>query len=326
MKKHQACLHQIIGASLGILIMAISPAARAADSVKLTVFAAGTLAVPFRALDEAFQKKYSGVDVQPQFGGSVKMAKQITELHQEADILAVADFSVIPKYLFAGEGKPALTTWYVGFARNAITFVYTDKSKYAREVTGQNWYQVLARPGVEIGRSDPDTDPSGYQTVQMLDLASRFYKDPQVSTKVLANASPKNLRDTETALISALQIGQIDYLAIYRSDALQHHLKFLALPAEINLSDPAHAKFYEQGVAHTKNGDLSGKPIVYAITIPSVAHHADWARKYIAMLLGPEGRQILAANGFGTFTPAYAVNADNVPPDLHPLVKPWPGS
>ena len=326
MKKHQACLRQIIGASLGILIMAISPAARAADSVKLTVFAAGTLAVPFRALDEAFQKKYSGVDVQPQFGGSVKMAKQITELHQDADILAVADFSVIPKYLFAGEGKPALTTWYVGFARNAITFVYTDKSKYAREVTGQNWYQVLARPGVEIGRSDPDTDPSGYQTVQMLDLASRFYKDPQLSTKVLANASPKNLRDTETALISALQIGQIDYLAIYRSDALQHHLKFLALPAEINLSDPAHAKFYEQGVAHTKNGDLSGKPIVYAITIPSVAHHADWARKYIAMLLGPEGRQILAANGFGTFTPAYAVNADNVPPDLHPLVKPWPGS
>jgi molybdate/tungstate transport system substrate-binding protein len=193
-------------------------------------------------------------------------------------------------------------------------------------MTPQNWYQVLERPGVEIGRSDPDTDPSGYQTVQMLDLASRFYKDPQLSAKILANASPKNLRDTETALISALQVGQIDYLAIYRSDALQHHLKFIDLPAEINLSDPAHAKFYEQGVAHTKNGDLSGTPIVYAITIPGVAQHADWARKYIAMLLGPEGQQILAGNGFGTFSPAYAVNADNVPSDLRPLVKPWPGS
>ncbi len=326
MNQYPAHVRQIIGPLLGVLIMALSPSARAADPVKLSVFAAGTLAVPFRALDEAFEKKYSGVEVQPQFGGSVKMAKQITELHQDADILAVADYSVIPKYLFAGDGKPGLTTWYVGFARNAITFVYTDKSKYAQELTPENWYQVLARQGVEIGRSDPDTDPSGYQTVQMLDLASKFYKDPQLAAKILANASPKNLRDTETALISALQIGQIDYLAIYRSDALQHHLKFLELPAEINLSDPTQAKFYEQGVAHTKNGDLSGKPIVYAITIPSVAHEADWARKYVAMLLGPEGQQILAANGFGTFTPAYAVNADGVPPDLHPLVKRWPGS
>ncbi len=37
------------------------------------------------------------------------------------------------------------------------------------------------------------------------------------------------MRGTETSLISALQLGQIDYLAIYRSDALQHHLKFLEL-------------------------------------------------------------------------------------------------
>lgn len=318
--------HRVVASLLALLLIGALPGVASADSVKLTVFAAGTLAVPFRALDEAFQKKYAGVEVQPQFGGSVKMAKQITELHQDADILAVADYSVIPKYLFAADGKPGLTTWYVGFARNAITFVYTDKSKYAQEITPKNWYQVLARPGVEIGRSDPDTDPSGYQTVQMLDLASRFYRDPQLSTKILANASPRNMRDTETALISALQIGQIDYLAIYRSDALQHHLKSLDLPAEINLSDPTHAKAYAEGVAHTKNGDLSGKPIVYAVTIPSVAPHADWAQKYIAMLLGPEGRAILASNGFGTFGPAYAVNAGNVPAALHPLIAPWPGS
>ena len=65
--------------------------------------------------------------------------------------------------------------WYVGFAGNAITFAYTDKSKYARDVTPQNWYKVLARPGVEIGRSNPDTDPSGYQTLQMLSLAEKAY-------------------------------------------------------------------------------------------------------------------------------------------------------
>ncbi len=62
-----------------------------------------------------------------------------------------------------------------------ITFVYTDKSKYASEINSQNWYKVLARKGVEIGRSNPDTDPSGYQIVQMLNLAEKFYNIPDWS-------------------------------------------------------------------------------------------------------------------------------------------------
>ena len=104
-----------------------------------------------------FEKQYSNVTVQPPYGGSVMMARRITDLHQDADLLAVADYNVIPKYMF---GAHPHASWYAGFARNAITFVYTDKSKYANEINSQNWYKVLARPGVEIGRSNPDTDPS----------------------------------------------------------------------------------------------------------------------------------------------------------------------
>jgi molybdate/tungstate transport system substrate-binding protein len=103
---------------------------------------------------------------------------------------------------------------------------------------------VLARKAVEIGRSNPDTDPSGYQTVQMLSLAEKYYNEPGLEQAVLANAPLANMRDTEISLISALQLGQIDYLAIYRSDALQHHLKFVDLPAKINLSDPAETSYY----------------------------------------------------------------------------------
>jgi molybdate/tungstate transport system substrate-binding protein len=223
-------------------------------------------------------------------------------------------------------GNPPHAEWYVGFARNAITFVYTDKSKYASEINAQNWYKVLARTGVEIGRSNPDTDPSGYQTVQMLNLAGKFYNDPQLEQAVLANAPPTNMRDTETSLISALQLGQIDYLAIYRSDALQHHLKFIDLPAKINLSDPAEASYYEQGVARTKNGDLAGKPIVYAVTMVSGSNNSSAAEKYVALLLGPEGQAVMKNNGFGEFNPPYAVHMDAMPPPLKKMVKPWPGS
>ena len=315
----------LCSAALGF-IAALLPtvfAVQAAEPTTLTIFAAGTLAVPFRKVGALFEKKYPNVTVQAQYGGSVMMAKKITDLHQDADLLAVADYNVIPKYMF---GNPAHASWYAGFARNAITFVYTDKSKYAGEINSQNWYKVLARPGVEIGRSNPDTDPSGYQTVQMLNLAEKYYNEPGLEQSVLANAPPTNMRDTETALISALQLGQIDYSAIYRSDALQHHLKFVDLPAKINLSDPAEAAYYQQGVARTKNGDLAGKPIVYAITIVDGSKNADMAEKYVALLLGPQGQAVMKNNGFGEFSPAYAVHTEAMPAELKKMVEPWPGS
>ena len=188
----------------------------------------------------------------------------------------------------------------------------------------QNWYRILARPGVEIGRSNPDTDPSGYQTLQMLNLAESYYHLPGLAAAILANAPKANMRDTETSLLAALQIGQIDYLAIYRSDALQHHLRYLKLPPQIDLSNPADGAAYAQAVAHTKNGDLAGTPIVYAVTVPTNTAHPDLATKYVALLLGPQGQRIIEADGFGGLAPAYAPDPGKLPAALRALVAPWP--
>ncbi len=141
---------------------------------------------------------------------------------------------------------------------------------------------------------------------------------------MLANAPPANMRDTETALIPTLQLGQVDYLAIYRSEALQHHLKFVDLPGKINLSDPTDAAYYQQGVAHTENGDLTGRPIVYAVTMVNGSRNAGVAEKYITLLLGSEGQAVMKKNGFGDFSPSYAVHVDAMPPELKNMVKPWP--
>jgi molybdate/tungstate transport system substrate-binding protein len=307
---------------VGALAVA-APAAPAAQPTTLTIFAAGTLAVPFRQISGLFEKEHPNVTVQAQFGGSVKMARKIINLHQQADIYAAADYSVVPKYMFAA---PAHASWYAGFARNAITFMYTAKSKFANEINSENWYKVLARKGVEIGRSNPNTDPSGYQTLQMLKLAEKYYKAPGLEKSVLANAPRTNMRDTETSLISALQIEQIDYLAIYRSDALQRHLKYLRLPAKINLSNPADAAYYKAGLAKTKNGVLHGKPIVYAVTVVKGAKHASLADKYVALLLSPQGQAIMKKSGFGAMKPAYAVGLSQMPASLRKLVHPWPGA
>ncbi len=309
---------------LSLTLLFAGLGAARAEQTTLSLLGAGTLARPFKAVEAEFEEKNPDIAVRAQFGGSVMMARHIADLDEPADILAVADYSVIPKYLMPVGGQ-SYASWYAGFAENAITFVYTPNSAHADEINAQNWLELLAEPKVQIGRSNPDTDPSGYQTLQMLALAERYYDRPGAAEKVLANAPPGNMRDTETDLIAALQSGQIDYLAIYRSDALQHKLAFLDLPAEINLSDPAFAADYAKVSAHTKNGDLPGKPIIYAVTIPAKADHPLQAARFVAFLLGPEGRAIMAKSGFGAPTRAFAVNIGKMPELLRALVTPWPG-
>lgn len=318
-------LFSLASCAIALAAAGAQPAA-AAPTVTLTIFAAGTLASPFRQIDDAFMRAHPEVKIEAQFGGSVKMVKQVTELHRQADVVAVADYSVIPKYFFASQGGKAYADWYAGFATNAITFVYTAHSRGAAHIGPKNWYHVLSEKGVQIGRSNPDTDPSGYQTVQMLSLAERYYHEPGLEQKILANAPKTNMRDTETELIAALQSGQIDYLAIYRSDARQHKFRYLELPPEIDLSDAKHAGFYAQGVAHTANGELTGKPIVYAVTIPFDAPQREWAVKYVQFLLGPEGRKVMAEKGFGAPAQAMANDIAKVPAPLRASTVPWPKS
>ncbi len=310
---------------LGCAILFFSLSGNAMAATTLRVLAAGTLALPFKQVNLEFNQKYPNIKVEPVYGGSVKMAKMVTELHEPADIVAVADYSVIPKYLFAHHQTPEYANWYIGFVGNAITFTYTEKSKGANRINASNWYKVMAEPGVQIGRSSPNTDPSGYQIVQMLNLANRYYHNPGLEKSILANSPVSNTRDTETDLISALQLGQIDYLAIYRSDAMQHHFEYLHLPPQINLSDPAYSSNYAQGKVTTINGVLTGKPIVYALTILKHAKHQAAAEKYVAFLLGPEGRKIMKQDGFILIHPAYAKNRQNMPKLLQEVTRPWPG-
>jgi len=316
-------LGSIIGAAVAMAAAAGPARAATPDPVKLTVYAAGTLAKPFTEMAREFEKSHPDIVVQAQFGGSVKMVKQVTVLKQQADIVAVADYTVIPKYMFGANGSPAYADWYAGFVGNAITFIYTPKSKFAQEITADNWFDVLSRPGVEIGRSNPDTDPSGYQTLQMLNLAATHYHRPGLADAILKNAPQTNIRDTETDLVSSLQLGQIDYVAIYRSDALQHHFEYLKLPAAIDLSDPKYAADYAKAVVHTKNGALSAKPIVYALTIPLNAPHREAAIAFVKFILGPEGQKISAGNGFKTLAPAYVAHGDRMPAQLSALTQPW---
>jgi molybdate/tungstate transport system substrate-binding protein len=123
---------------------------------------------------------------------------------------------------------------------------------------------------------------------------------------------PKNdkivMRDAEIHLMTSLELGEIDYLFIYRSVAYQFEgqgVKYLELPAEIDLSDTAHANTYEQVRVITSSGrTVSGKPIVYGVSIPRNAEKPELALEFIKMLLGETGRGIMESRGQRNITPA----------------------
>jgi molybdate/tungstate transport system substrate-binding protein len=288
----------------------------------LTVFGAGTLNTPFTAEIQAFRKENPGVTVHSQFGASGDMVKDITQLHQPADVLGVADYSLIPKEMFGGS-KP-YATWYVGFVSNQITLAYTSHSKGASQLTASNWYQVVAEPGVHIGRSNPAADPSGYQFLQMLQLANSYYSDPGLSAAVLNNSPDSSVAETETSLLAALQSGQIDYLAIYKSNALEDHLEYIKLPEQINLSNPTMAAAYGQVAVNAGSlGQKTGKPIIYGLTIPTNAPDAALGQGFVKFVLSAKGQAIMSSEGFVSITPSLASSQAKVPSSIQPLTTQW---
>jgi len=302
----------------------VGSAGGAAARGTLTVFGAGTLSTPFAAEIQAFTKANPGVTVHSQFGASGNMVKNVTQVGQPDDVLGVADYSLIPK-LMSDPAKPH-ATWYLGFVSNQITLAYTSHSKGAGQLTPASWYTVVAQPGVHIGRSNPAADPSGYQFLQMLQLAQGYYHDPGLAAAVLKNSPDSSVAETETSLLAALQSGQIDYLAIYKSNALEEHLKYIALPSQVNLSSQAMAADYAKVTINAGSlGKKQAKPIIYALTIPSNAPDPALAEKFIAFVLGPQGQAIMRANGFVVINPALSSSQGKVPAALQPLTTQWPG-
>jgi molybdate/tungstate transport system substrate-binding protein len=182
------------------------------------VFHAGSLAVPFKEVARAFNQVYPEVRVLLEAAGSRASARKISDLHREADVFASADHTVINTLLI-----PEHARWNIRFAANEMVIAYTDHSRRAGEISGDNWYRILLDKNVAYGRSDPNTDPCGYRTVLSSRLAEIHYTEPGLSERLLEK-DRRHIRPKETDLLALLEVGEIDYFFIYRSVARQHGL------------------------------------------------------------------------------------------------------
>jgi len=293
------------------LIFCFSNVLYAGGKIKLKVFHAGSLSVPFAKLESIFENKYPQIDVRREASGSVQAVRKVTDLGKACDIIAVADYEIIPKMMF-----PYYTDYVKLFARNEIVLCYTEKSRYKEKINDKNWYKILSKSDVKWGFSNPNDDPCGYRTLMTIALASIYYKKTDLFTSLLKNfpiiyKSDQNnifielkkdlqtkkgifIRSKSVELIGLLESGAIDYAFEYKSVAKQHKLFYIDLPKEINLGDFSYKDFYAKVRIKLKTGIIiKAKPIIYGITVLKNAVHPEEARLWEMFVTGNDGIKIL---------------------------------
>ncbi|MGD2246373.1 MAG: tungstate ABC transporter substrate-binding protein WtpA [Candidatus Aminicenantes bacterium] len=280
----------------------------------LVILHAGSLSVPFKQMAGAFMEKHPPIEVQTEAAGSRTCARKITDLESRADVMASSDSEVIKTLLI-----PQYADFCIDFATNEMVLMYGKKSRFGLQVSADNWHQILQEPGVEFSHSDPHADPCGYRALLVMQLAEKHYQIPNLYEKLLEKRSLAKIRPKEVDLLALLETGELDYIFIYRSVAVQHNGLYLALPDEINLSSKAHADFYKRAsveIYGNNQGELiprRGTPIVYGLTIPKTARSPHLAAQFVGFVLSPEGQKIMTGNGQSPMNPPYVDNFEALP-------------
>jgi len=325
MRKRTRTIFQIAAAAIVICLCLPFPLA-AEPQGKLVMFHAGSLTVPFEAMEKAFEAKFPKVDLLREASGSQAAARKVSELGKPCDIMASADYTVIDKLLI-----PKFAQVNIRFATNQMVLCYTDKSRHADKINEDNWYKILQEEDVVWGHSDPNLDPCGYRSLMVLQLAEKFYGVPGLYDKVVANRPKENIRPKSVELVSLLQTGNMDYAWEYLSVAVQHGLKYVVLPDTINLGNYRFDDNYSRAVVKVtgkKPGttmEMRGNSITYGITLVKDAPNREAAIAFLDYMMDPDGGlKILKEMGQPPFVPCRVPDQDmysKVPAQLIKLVQ-----
>ena len=200
-------------------------------------------------------------------------------------------------------------------ARTEMVIAYGPKSTFAPKFASsyrngaEPWWQILLEGGIRFGRTDPVSDPSGRNTIYVMQLTARFYKRPDLAAGILGPDINPSQIFTEATIEARLQSGELDAASVYKIQPAAFELPFISLPDAINLSDPQRQADYAQASVTINGRVLHPEPLVYYAAVLKEAAHPKEAVAFVRWLSGPEAQAV-----FRRYSYASAGNA--VP--LHP--------
>ena len=302
------------------------------SSQQLIIYRAGSLNRAFEPLKQMFTCQ-TGIQITDVAMGSVDAGRQITAGGQTADIYAPADYLDIDLLM-----KPAgYADYTIVFAKGRMVLAYSAKGVAAKGLppvkANGNWYEILTMPGVTIGGGHPFLDPGAYRGPMIFQLAEAFYKVPNLYNNLLKHEVITGSDPTGTALGKVFDF-QFTYEHNARATAsTDSDYRYVELPDEINMSDSSKDTYYRQnavvaipglGIPQSARTVLiPGSHVAWGITVLKAAPNKENAIKFLQMLLGPTGTELLRENGPDPIVPAVVGASDfgKVPPALRPFVS-----
>ncbi|HEX4213128.1 MAG TPA: extracellular solute-binding protein [Candidatus Dormibacteraeota bacterium] len=300
--------------TFGLVACGGSPAA---TKPKSTPKPSGTANVAYAASLENLNEKVIG----PDFTKKTGYPYQGRGAGSKAVSADIASGEISPNVFESVGGKPIealepkFTSWYVQFAASPIVLAYNPQSQYASQFEAiakgtkpiSSLFSLLETPGLKLGRTDPNVDPQGAAFIEMLMLAQQTYNLPSDTVQNILGAPASSSSSPEifdeAAVLPRLQAGQLDCSSAYLSEAVQLHLKYISLPASINLGDPSKAADYAKATFTLASGEAAtGAPAVIDITTIGTTDKAA-ADAFVAYVLSSKGLALHKQGGYSLLKP-----------------------
>ena len=292
-----------LAATMGAACGVASAPAFAAEPVLAVAYAGSMGALMDKALGPTIDKN-AHVQYQGQGAGAFGLAHLIAARQINPDVFV----SITPGPIEVLQ-KAGLIDTAVPVASTQMVIAYSDKSRFAADFKAASadkmpWYEVLEKPGLNFGRTDPKTDPQGRNIVFTMLLAQRYYKQPGLADKILGKVENPRQIFTEPSLLSRLESGQLDATSGYLSAVISHKLPYIKLPEQINLSDPGMIKdwyskaHFDLTLPNGKTDTLSTQPLVFYAAVLKNAPHPEAGAAFVKLMTSAEGQALFKQYGY----------------------------
>jgi len=279
----------------------------------ITIFCPENFVPLIKELRSIFEKKYPRHTIYAPEASDLENIYEILHFRKIPDVLILSDDSLIDKFL------SSYIDWYIVFAYDRIVLAFKENSKYSAMINEKNWYKIIAQKDVRLGRMSEKNSPLGYRTLMILDLADDFY--PQFNS-LYKNFLPQNIFSTEKELNFLLLAGDLDYVFDYLSSAKKYKFRYITLPAQIDLSSDEFKENYARTEISLGEKILKGTPIHYIITIPNNVMYPERGLKFLKIMFGKQGKEILKKYKIQIIKPyLQVINKTSILKDIEEILK-----